>query len=430
MKKVFTNGVFDLFHEGHLNLLQKAKAEGDYLIVGVASDESCVQSKRKPWQSWEVRARVVSEVPFVDEVLKTPWSADLTREFYARHAISVQVQGDLGSNFALAEELGILKIVGRTEGISTTKLVKIINAIDGEILEGGYLNDVRRVFLDGEYYVVKYGSRIVARKYPVSLPDTRTRDEYNVITAFRQKISNSGFIIKPIGFDQQKIIVFESAPLDAETLFQALMKDGPDEQLLTDIVENLALMHHATFDDDQLRARFGSNAGFLQIKVGMQCLRATADTALLTRIEAFMAESLKIQKVLLHGDIAPKNILVWPRGHLFIDFEESGYGDPALDVGYLLAHLYIHSVLDHGRHWSGIIERLLTAYTRAFKSSDNRLLARINKYVGIFLISRLDSEAPANYIPGQCRDEVRSMAERLILYDEIQFAPVLADPLV
>src|SRR2546430_17167593 len=111
MKKVFTNGVFDLFHEGHLNLLQKAKAEGDYLIVGVASDESRVQSKRKPWQSWEVRARVVSEVPFVDEELKTPWSADLTREFYARHAISVQVQGDLGSNFALAEELGILKIV-------------------------------------------------------------------------------------------------------------------------------------------------------------------------------------------------------------------------------------------------------------------------------------------------------------------------------
>src|SRR5262249_55110983 len=161
------------------------------------------------------------------------------------------------------------------------------------------LNDVKRVFLEGEYYVVKHGNRVVARKYPVSLPDTRTRDEYNVITAFRERLSNADFIIKPIGFDQEKVIVFESAPLDAKTLFQALMKDGPDEALLASIVQNLARMHNATFDDEQLRARFGSNAGFLQIKVGLQCLRATADPTLSTRIEAFMGESLKIQKVLL-----------------------------------------------------------------------------------------------------------------------------------
>jgi cytidyltransferase-like protein len=415
VKKVFTNGVFDLFHEGHLNLLRKAKAEGAYLLVGVASDEACAESKRKPWQSWEVRARVVSEVPFVDDVIKTPWSADLTRDFYARHGISVQVQGDRGSSFALAEELGILKIVGRTEGISTTKLVNILRMVGAEILEGGYLNDVKRVFLDGEYYVVKHGNRIVARKYPVTLPDNRTRDEYNVITAFRQRISNAGFIVKPIGFDQEKVIVFESAPLEAETLFQILMKGGPDEALLAGIIENLVLIHNATLNDDQLQARFGSNDGFLQIKIGIQCLRATADPALLTCIEAFIAESLKIQKVLLHGDFAPKNILVWPGGHLFIDFEESGYGDPALDVGYLLAHLHIHSVLDRGRCWDGIIERLLTAYVGTFKGDDTGLVARINKYVGIFLISRLDSEAPADYIPCHYRDDIRSMAERLIL---------------
>src|SRR5262249_8826553 len=163
---------------------------------------------------------------------------------------------------------------------------------------------------------------------------------------------------KPIGFDQEKVIVFESAPLDAKTLFQALMKDGPDEALLASIVQNLARMHNATFDDEQLRARFGSNAGFLQIKVVLQCLRSTADPTLSTRIEAFMGESLKIQKVLLHGDIAPKNILVWPGRHLLIDFEESGYGDPALDIGYLLAHLYIHRTLDRGRDWESIIQGL------------------------------------------------------------------------
>src|SRR5205807_2058289 len=119
-----------------------------------------------------------------------------------------------------------------------------------------------------------------------------------------------------------------------------------------------------------------------------------ADPTLSTRIEAFMGESLKVQKVLLHGDIAPKNILVWPGRHLLIDFEESGYGDPALDIGYLLAHLYIHRTLDRGRDWEGIIQGLMRAYLSAFKGSDERLIGRVNKYMGIFLISRLDSQAP------------------------------------
>ena len=47
MKTVFTNGVWDIFHYGHYNLLRRAKELGDYLLVGVASDESCEKYKRR-----------------------------------------------------------------------------------------------------------------------------------------------------------------------------------------------------------------------------------------------------------------------------------------------------------------------------------------------------------------------------------------------
>jgi cytidyltransferase-like protein len=338
-RTVFTNGVFDLFHDGHSNLLRRAKAEGDYLLVGVASDESCAKSKRSPLHPWRVRARRVGEVPFVDEVIKTPWSADLTRDFYDHHEITVQVQGDRESSFPIAEELGILKIVGRTPGISTTKLINILESINHEILEGGHLNDVRRVYADDAYYVLKYGNRNVARKFPVSLPDTRTSDEYAVITAFRQRISEPYFIVKPVTLvEEKKTAVFESAPLEAETLFERLMKAAPNEALLVRIIRDLAQMHNATLDDYELRARFSYNPGFHQIKLGIQCINATTDSLWLPYIRNFIASSLKIKRVLLHGDFAPKNILVWDDGYLFIDFEESGYGDPALDLGYFFAY--------------------------------------------------------------------------------------------
>lgn len=424
MKKIFTNGVFDLFHEGHYNLLRKAKAEGDYLLVGVASDESCAKSKRQPVEPWEKRAQKVKTVPFVDEVLKTPWSADLTEAFYTDNGISLQVQGDKGSSFAIAESLGILKVVGRTAGISTTKLLDILQAEDAEILEGGYLNDVKRVFYEGTYFVVKYAQRTVGKIYPIPLPDHRTRDEYDVIVAFQQCLGSPGFIVKPIFSDREKIIIFDSAPVDAETLFVRLLRERMDEEILVRIMESLASMHNATLDNVSLRERFSSNDGFLMIKVDLQCRHATNDPELSRHICDFLDKSMRIQRVLLHGDLAPKNILVWGRtDYLFIDFEESGYGDPALDVGYLLAHLYIHRILNGDAGDEYLMGRLLSQYLCKAIAVDSGLVGRVGKYIGIFLLSRLDSQAPAKYIPIECEERIRSVATSLILGTRV-FQPV------
>lgn len=66
----YTTGVFDLFHIGHLNILSQAKAQCDYLIVGVTTDDLCFQQKNKnPVIEWKERMSIVQAIRYVDKVV-------------------------------------------------------------------------------------------------------------------------------------------------------------------------------------------------------------------------------------------------------------------------------------------------------------------------------------------------------------------------
>ncbi len=66
----FTTGVFDMLHEGHLNLLYNAKKQCDYLVVGVNVDEISIKYKnKKPIVTIDERVKAVKELEYVDEVI-------------------------------------------------------------------------------------------------------------------------------------------------------------------------------------------------------------------------------------------------------------------------------------------------------------------------------------------------------------------------
>ena len=69
-KFVYTTGAFDPFHFGHLNIIRKAKEIGDYLIVGVSTDELIEKAKkRKPFMPLNQRMEIISEMKCVDMVI-------------------------------------------------------------------------------------------------------------------------------------------------------------------------------------------------------------------------------------------------------------------------------------------------------------------------------------------------------------------------
>ena len=69
MKRVITYGTFDLIHYGHINLLERAKKLGDYLVVGLSTNEFNEQKNKKCYFSYEERKRLLEALRVVDLVI-------------------------------------------------------------------------------------------------------------------------------------------------------------------------------------------------------------------------------------------------------------------------------------------------------------------------------------------------------------------------
>ncbi|WP_409302926.1 glycerol-3-phosphate cytidylyltransferase [Peribacillus sp. SCS-155] len=124
MKKVITYGTFDLLHWGHINLLKRAKALGDYLIVAISSDEFNALKDKKAYHSFENRKAILESIRYVDEVIpEDTW--EQKREDIIREGVDVFVMGDdWKGKFDDLSDICEVVYLPRTIGISTSKIKK------------------------------------------------------------------------------------------------------------------------------------------------------------------------------------------------------------------------------------------------------------------------------------------------------------------
>jgi len=128
---VYTSGSWDLFHIGHLNLIEKSKSYGDKLIVGVSTDELIEKYKgTKPTIPYDQRKRIIESLRAVDLVVKQTELTEVRQ--LIEHNIDVVTIGDDWQDKYL-EGLEWMKEQGRlvvylpyTKGVSTTSIKKDI----------------------------------------------------------------------------------------------------------------------------------------------------------------------------------------------------------------------------------------------------------------------------------------------------------------
>jgi len=128
MKTVLTYGTFDLLHEGHIEFFKKCKAMGDYLIVGVSSDQYNREKGKVSCNDFDTRKRNVEAVPYVDLVFKEDNMVQKRKDIIEYNADILALSAEYAGMFDYLKKYAEVIYVERTPGISTTKIKEENNA--------------------------------------------------------------------------------------------------------------------------------------------------------------------------------------------------------------------------------------------------------------------------------------------------------------
>ena len=130
MTTVLTYGTFDLFHIGHLRLIERLSAMGDRLIVGVSTDEFNAGKGKKSVVSYDDRAAIVGAIKGVDLVLpERAW--EQKRADIVEHGVDVFVMGDdWAGKFDDLSDVCEVRYLPRTSGVSSTDIKEMLRTLD------------------------------------------------------------------------------------------------------------------------------------------------------------------------------------------------------------------------------------------------------------------------------------------------------------
>lgn len=125
-KVVLTYGTYDLFHVGHLNIIRRARELGDYLIVGVSTDEFNSIKGKKCTYSDKDRMAIIGALEYVDKVIpEESWDQKI-RDVVENHVDVFVMGSDWEGKFDFLKDYCEVVYLPRTEGISTTKIKTIL----------------------------------------------------------------------------------------------------------------------------------------------------------------------------------------------------------------------------------------------------------------------------------------------------------------
>lgn len=137
MKRILTYGTFDLLHYGHIEILRRAKALGDYLVVALSTDEFNESKGKIAYHSYETRKKMLEAIRYVDLVIpENNWEQKVNdvKEYHIDTVV-------MGSDWAGSDKFDYLKdycevvFLERTPGVSTTMIkndLKLKNAEKGK----------------------------------------------------------------------------------------------------------------------------------------------------------------------------------------------------------------------------------------------------------------------------------------------------------
>lgn len=206
----------------------------------------------------------------------------------------------------------------------------------------------------------------------------------------------------------------------AHPVWKQVLRTGTAEPTMAaEVGRRLARIHAATAGRDDIAQAFATDAIFTPIRIEPYLLataRAHPDRA--GALEALAETTLTTKRALVHGDVSPKNILLGPKGPIFIDAECAWYGDPAFDLAFCLNHLLLKCLWTPGAKpgFLACFEALAAVYRAGVTWEEPRAVeARAARLLPGLFLARVDGKSPAEYVTKEWdKDRVRRVARALL----------------
>jgi aminoglycoside phosphotransferase (APT) family kinase protein len=286
-------------------------------------------------------------------------------------------------------------------------------------LAGGVSSDIWRVDLARQTICVKCAlpKLKVAREWLA--PISRNAYEWAWINFAAANVPGS--VPRPLAHDPvlgafaMEFLDGESHPVWKNQLLAGIVDLATARQVAT----ALGKLHAASVRDASLPAQFQTDDIFYPIRLEPY-LVATAEVHpdLASKLRELADQTLNTHIALIHGDVSPKNILVGPRGPVFLDAECAWFGDPAFDIAFCLNHFLLKCVVQR-RCIDALLACFATfvdAYLAEVDWEDPRHIEqRAARLLPALFLARVDGKSPVEYITEDYdKQQVRQAARPLV----------------
>jgi aminoglycoside phosphotransferase (APT) family kinase protein len=288
-----------------------------------------------------------------------------------------------------------------------------------EPLSGGVSSDTWRVVIGTERYCLK---RALPRLKVAQLweaPVARNAFEWEWLKLAAEISPNA--VPDLVAHDPQAGL-FVMQYLDPENypLWKNQLRDGiVEERTAQAVAERLVRIHAATAAKPDIAQKFATDESFYAIRLEPYLVATgKAHPDLRDRLDALVETTASTQRALVHGDVSPKNILVGPRGPVFIDAECAWYGDPAFDPAFCLNHLLLKCLWrpQHAPAYLACFDHFAATYLEGVSWEPRASIeARIAGLLPALLLARIDGKSPVEYVTAERdKERVRAVARPLI----------------
>lgn len=278
--------------------------------------------------------------------------------------------------------------------------------LNATALEGGVSCDVFAMeFADGRRLCVKRALSKLRVAADWRAPAGRSASEIAWLGAVAA--IDPSFVPKVVAEDRQRhVFAMEYLPF---AVWKSLLAKGEVDVGFAGKVGAALGRIHAT-----LRTGFDNRALFHALRIAPYLLHtAERHPDVAPRIRALADGVASASIAVMHGDVSPKNILVSPRGPVFLDAETACIGDPAFDLAFCLNHLLLKGVWLPGH--APALARAFAALIDAYRP-DPDLERRAAPLLAALMLARIDGKSPVEYLTDETKkDFVRARAKALLM---------------